>query len=797
MIVGLYIKVQEQYDASIELVVDSFKERVEGDGGTFEAGTCLQNTIESLGGPTPVVAYRNVFKRIELFEDEKISITSSVQDIADVSKAKTDFTQSFTIPASDTNNDIFKHWYESSIDGGFDHRIKYDGYIEIDTMTFRVGSFALNDVKYKNNALDYYSIVFYGKAKSIKDLFKEDKLSNLDFSSLNHSYTPTEVINRITSSSANVAYPLFAHDRIYDYNTGGPNDITTNAGAIKWNSLFPAVKVSKIMDFIETKYGITFTGAFLYYIQFSRLWMLFKNAETLQVKTAPLKVNFTSKTGGTDNEINLTTDEIGFDTSSGGGNRLLRIQIVPTSSVIPYDVLIYKNGVLFNSFTGQLGTTLNTFFNGVLNSQIINDKYTIEIQSETPITWTSTLFYAITNSSGSTTFTASGTSQTTQSVINIGTYAPDIKVIDLFTGLIKMFNLVIIPQDETTYELIPLELYYNNGAYRDISSNVISDDIEIKKTSMYKNINFKYQKSENILNNAFNDLFFTTRNFDYGDLAYEQIDSLESSTFTVELPFENAMYEKEGNFQTVTFKNKDLNNYIPKPLLMYDNGQQNVSPSIRIDLNNGSFTNINSYRRFSNDINNGTLMTLNWGEEISTWFLSSVSNGLYKRHYENYLGNVFNVKSRLLNVKCYFNPVELINIKLNDRIIIRDKRYTINKMTADLTTGETSLELLTDYRVGEVAIGNRFSLEPIYQVDKNAQDLEILLLKNVSKIISLAPSSFAWITYETDIFNDDTTIVVYISENATGLERTGFIGGKWEDELGNVQIIEIPIIQDA
>ena len=738
-----------------------------------------------------------IAKRIELFDDEKISITSSVQDIADVSKAKTDFTQSFTIPASVTNNEIFKHWYESSIDGGFDHRIKYDGFIEIDTIPFREGSFALNDVKYKDSKVDSYSIVFYGKAKSIKDLFKEDKLASLDFSSLNHSFTSTEVLAKINATTGFVAYPLFAHDRLYDYNTGGSNDITSNAGAIKWNSLFPAVKVSKILDFIETKYGLTFTGAFLDYIQFSRLWMLFKNAETLQVKTVPLKVNFTSKTGGTDNEINLLNDNIGFEIIGGGpDNRLrnLRIQIVPTSGSIPYDVLIYKNGVLFNSFTNQLGTTTNTFYNGQFSTQELNDKYTIEVQSETPMTFTSQLFCSrglLTN------FTASGTSQTTVANINIGTYAPDIKVIDFFTGLIKMFNLVIIPQDETTYELIPLELYYNNGAYRDISANVISDDIEIKKTSMYKNINFKYQKSENILNNAFNNLFFATRNFDYGDLAYEQIDSLESSTFTVELPFENAMYEREEDFQTITFKDKDLNNYLPKPLLMYDNGRQDISPAIRIDLNTGSYTDITSYRRFSNDVNNGTLMTLNWGEEISSWYLSSVSNGLYKRHYENYLGNIFDIKSRLLVVKCYFNPVELVNLKLNDRIIIRDKKYTINKLTTDLTSGETNLELLTDYRSGEVPIGNRFSLEPIYQVDNTAQDIEILLLKNVSPTISLAVSSFAWITYTTGIFDDDTTIVVSISANATGLERTGYVGGKWTDELGNVQDIEIPIIQDA
>ena len=736
-----------------------------------------------------------IAKRIELFEDEKISVTSSVQDIADVSKAKTDFTQSFTIPASNTNNEIFKHWYESSLDGGFDHRVKYDGYIEIDTFTFRVGSFALNDVKYKNNMLDSYSIVFYGKAKSIKDLFKEDKIASLDFSSLDHSFTSTEVLAKINSTTGFVAYPLFAHDRLYDYNTGGSSDITNNAGSIKWNSLFPAVKLSKILDFIQTKYGITFTGAFLDYIQFSRLWMLFKNAETLQVKTEPLKVNFTSKTGGTNNEINLTTDEIGFIvTILDYRLRNLRIQIIPTSGTIPYDVLIYKNGVLFNSFINQLGTKTNTFFNSQFSTQELNDKYTIEVQSETPMTFTSPLFYSRVLS---TDFTASGTSQTTVANINIGSYAPDLKVIDLFTGLIKMFNLVIIPQDETTYELIPLELYYNNGAYKDISANIISDDIELKKTSMYKNINFKYQDSENILNNAFNNLFLSTRNFAYGNLAYEQIDSLESSTFTVELPFENAMYESEEDFQTITFKNKDLNNYVPKPLLMYDNGRQDVSPDIRINLNTGGYTDISSYRRFSNDINNGTLMSLNWGEEISSWYLSSVINGLYKRHYENYLGNIFNIKSRLVIVKCYFNPIELIDIKLNDRIIIRDKKYTINKMTTDLTSGETSLELLTDYRSGEVAIGNRFSFEPFYEVDNTAQDIEILLLKNVSPIIVLTPSVDAWITYTTASYTDNETVTVTISANATGLERVGSLNGKWKDENGVVQDIEIPIIQNA
>jgi hypothetical protein len=739
-----------------------------------------------------------IAKRIELFDDEKISVTSSVQDIADVSKAKTDFTQSFTIPASVTNNEIFKHWYESSIDGGFDQRIKYDGYIEIETQTFRKGGFALNDVKYKDGMVDAYNIVFYGNAKSIKDLFKEDKIASLDYSSLNHSFTSTEVLNRIqsTSNSLSVAYPLFAHDRLYDYNNASANDITTNTGAIKWNSLFPAIRLPFIMQKIQEKYGITFTGAFLNYTQFNKLWMLFKNSESFSQKLTPLRVNFTSKSSQLTNaEVNLTTDEIGFQ---GSGLRRANIKIFTTSPQ-PYYVLLYKNGVLENTTDPLIGNSSWDIIGFNITTQNLNDKYTIAIQGQAGFSFTSLLTYTRGFGSSAVSYTASGTSQTIASTIDIGGYAPDLKIIDLFTGLIKMFNLVIIPQGETTFELIPLELYYNNGRYNDISKNVITDDIEIKKTSTYKNINFKFENSENILNNAFNNLFLSTRNFAYGDLKYEQIDSLESSTFSVELPFENPLFERKTNsdFQTVTFKNKDLNNYVPKPVLMYDNGRKSAIPNIKIDRLDGTITSISGYRRFSNDIDNGVLMSLNWGAEISSWFLSNAVNGLYKRHYENYLGNVFNIKSRLVIVKCYFNPVELVNIKLNDRIIIRDKRYTINKMTSDLTTGEVTFELLTDYRVGEVPIGNRYSFEDFYQVDNTAQDLDVMLLMAGYDEIDVSSTDVAWIVVTPDSYFNDTTIPVEILQNTTAAEREGNILCVWKKTNGDFINVKITIVQDA
>jgi hypothetical protein len=49
--------------------------------------------------------------QVELFNDEQINVTSSVQNISDISKVFTDFSQSFTVPASPHNNEIFEHFY--------------------------------------------------------------------------------------------------------------------------------------------------------------------------------------------------------------------------------------------------------------------------------------------------------------------------------------------------------------------------------------------------------------------------------------------------------------------------------------------------------------------------------------------------------------------------------------------------------------------------------------------------------------------------------------------------------------
>jgi hypothetical protein len=41
---------------------------------------------------------------------------------------------------------------------------------------------------------------------------------------------------------------------------------------------------------------------------------------------------------------------------------------------------------------------------------------------------------------------------------------------------------------------------------------------------------------------------------------------------------------------------------------------------------------------------------------------------------------------------------KLLSLRLNDRIVIRDKRYVINSFTTDLDTFESKFELIQDFR---------------------------------------------------------------------------------------------------
>ena len=761
--------------------------------------------------------YRSDYQKLDLFSEEKISVTSQIADANDIGKVFTDFSQSFTIPASVRNNKILSHWYESTVDDGFDHRVRYDGYIEINTQRFKGGNFQLEKASKKNGFIESYTVTFYGNLTQLKDIIQDDKLSSLDFSIYNHTWDYNNVIARVTSATTtgDIKYPLIGSKRKFYYQNAvhASEDVTTNTGAINWNELFPAIKVSNIFLRIKAKYGIDFTGSFLSLDQWKKLYLYLKPSEELSFLSQPLKVNFTTTSGVAFPELNLSTDVLNtnFDFGANGNQKKIRIDLGITPSAgfmtVPYTVYVYRNDLLYTTLSNLVGDTSSIIDElRILNVGNVSYKYTFTIAANSNFTFFPTFAYYrswytnTTNAYQVLISYAQGSLQSIIANINIGNYMPDMKISDFLTGIIKAFNLMIIPKENNIFELSNLELYYNAGKIIDLTKYVYADEMEIERPKLFKSINFQYEKSSNILNNAYKGLYGT----EYGDLIYNSISSNESSTYEIKLPFENILFERAigTDFETATLIDKDLKPYIPKPMLIYCNGlntnaftgtQRIIFKTPAVAPND--FYEVEYYNRFSNeydsfptDTTRSGLMTMNFSNEQSPWYNVLAPQGLYYRHYKNYIDNLYNIKTRIVKVKALLPPSLMTSnvlkgqqksgIALNDRLIIRNKRYIINSFTTDLTSGEANLELITDYRGVNAAstVGYRYANYSEIQTDKAPLNVDVIIYLNDYDSFGIkGAENYLVYTVASDL-KDDYVLNFDIPSNGSGLDRYDKIG---------------------
>jgi hypothetical protein len=724
-----------------------------------------------------------IAKRIELFDDEKISVTSSIQNINDISKVFTDYSQSFTIPASDTNNEIFKYWYDNSMDNGFDQRVRYDGYIEIDTRTFRVGKWQLESATIKENRVEDYKITFYGNLKALTDKFGEDMLSDVrelnDFSVV---YSPTNVRTNITSlTPQDVRYPLISSKRIWGTESVAAESPINLSGSIDFDEFFPAVRVSKIFEAIENKYNLSFSSAFFEQERWKRLFVWFKKneAEKFVMKSAPNRITFPTSQSDENFETSASLDNLVVSSFTNSGLFTLTINVATTQNLT---LSIYKNGAFLQNIRRR-GTSISY----LISSQTGIGTYHFEITNEysaTSVNYTYTYegseFIVSTprqpTDGRQTTFSNSG-SGTFDNNIDLCDTAPEIKVSDFFSGILKTFNLTCYSTDGINFSLEQLENYYYLGTIRDYSEYCVTD-IEYQKVKPYKKIDFKYQKSEAVLNRT----FFDENKREYGDLMYTFEN--DGSDFKIQLPFENLLFNRFNaigtniSYPLVAYAVKqDLKPYKPKPVLLYETG--NISFTIPWYIVGTAYQNAWMFTQDDDDTAGrfdvvSDVNTLNWGVEQSAYYEENIYRTLFSNYYLNFLNNLYSKKSRLVKVKMRLPYTELLDLKLNDRIVIRDKRYVINQYTTDLTTFESDFELIQDFRAinydnsGLRIIPSEAKTETFYTTSKEPLTWSIL-------------SDDDGIIFE--VLSYDDKVTVKTNDNVSGLSKIASIVSNQNDVI--------------
>jgi len=653
-------------------------------------------------------------ERLELFNDEQIQVTSSVQNVQDIAKVFTDFSQSFTVPGSERNNAIFQHFYENSVDATLDYQRRRSAKIEIDLITFRTGKIQLEKANVKKGRIESYTITFYGDVRTLQDYFGEDKLNTLDMSPYSHTYNGAEVKTRITSSASyDVRYPLISSDRVWVYGGGGQQDISQNSHHMHYYELFPAVRIARIFDAIETKYGIDFQGLFLSNKRFTNCYLWLKNRDSFAFFTDRKDLDFTAVNNatGVGSFVDLDTNSIDivfgtnptFDLlSSAGSDVQIKIYVnayAQSLTEIAY-LDVYDNGTLITTIEAPAAASAAEFTIYVPYDTGTDRSYTFKSRSSGSCTvnyWcdlTLVLNGSETDSSG--TFYDYDIVTVADNVfvedLDISNNFPDMKIANFVSGVLKQFNLTCVPTSPTTFQINPLEDWYAQGALRDVTKHIDINSIDIERVKLFKKIDFKHQPGTTILSREFGDSNFR----EYGDL--QQVYDYDGSEYTIDLPFENLLHTKftSTDLQVGYSLDKNLQPIIPKPVLLYMNDQKSCS----FYFNDGSTTSqVTNYMPFGQDlVFNGANYSLNFGWDNSSYHLTPIQNNVFMVYYYNYLTNLYSKKQRLTYCKGIFPTPLLGTLRMNDRLIIRDKRYIINEIKTNVNTGDVDLVLLHDFR---------------------------------------------------------------------------------------------------
>lgn len=518
-------------------------------------------------------------ERLDLFKDESITLTQTIQNIKDVAKVFTSFTQTFNVPASKTNNRIFKHYYnfhivnndDNSI-SGFDARLKKSGKIELNTIPFKTGRIKLEGVGLKNNLAHTYKITFFGNTVELPDILGDDKLDSLLFGSSDYDleYKASTIRAYLMTSQGNgkLIVPLITHtQRLYYSGTISSNtdNLFFQGGTIQgvpFSELKFAIRLYELILEIEDKY--TVANGYANNLIFSRdffntanpafynlyMWLHRKSGN---VNPPQQVISFTSPTPswtGTQTQIlrNGNTIFIPSTFFLDSNGRILdnEIKVTPAtqSQSVDYQIVVFLNGAqvaISSSGTGQRTLTLASQFlipNGVLTVSLLHSSVMV-IQA---MEWEFEGDFTVSGQPGRTSFTDTFNTPANWTAAAVFSFdvrqqIPDMTIISFLTSMFKMFNLVAYLNDSNVIVVRPLEatsvssfVSGKNFSYLtddDISNENapvnynISEFVDTKTSEVnialpYKEIVYEYEGLGTFLAKQHNQLFGS----DWGTLGY-------------------------------------------------------------------------------------------------------------------------------------------------------------------------------------------------------------------------------------------------------------------------------------
>lgn len=665
-------------------------------------------------------------QRVEMFDDEGVSITSSIQNVRDIGKVFSDYSQSFSVPASRQNNKIFKHYYNPDLNNGFDARLKVDAVIEVNYQPFKTGKIRLDEVEMKDNTAHSYKITFFGGLVSLKDLLGDDQLEDLTWlSNFNTNYNYSNVYTYLNDGrnitvGANtyvdaIITPLISAEQRWYYSTSsGAGNLYVGIGSAgaEYTNMKYAIRLYCIIKAIEQRYttangyasNIVFSDDFFSTSEndFYNLYM-WLHREKGKIDLSAAKSTYLNKfpiTSWQGTSWSSDSFEI-WDIDAFRASKYEMQLDINVSATNSFDVFVEQNGSVVASYLSNSGAYSYSFPTTALTS---NGTYRIRVQKNGTfdISSISNIFLTRYDSTGTQTntftFTANQT-LTTDIVYDIPSNMPKMKVIDFLTGLFKMFNLTAY-YNGTQIVVKPLDSFYAGGEPKDITKYVDVSSSNVLPSTLYNQIAFKYADTKALFAQNHLEQF----NFEWAEEEYAIQNKYEGQKYEISVPFSHHKYERlyEVNSGSPTVIQwgwcvDKLNDdgtgqpYLGAPLIFY--AYRQTGTNIRVTDGTTPVTVANYYIPSNSIALTDTDININFKAELNEYTNTPFTQTLFENYYKNYISSVFDVRTRFVKVTAYLPLQLLTTIKLEDEIIVNQRAYRINQVEYNLGEGKAEFEL--------------------------------------------------------------------------------------------------------
>lgn len=715
--------------------------------------------------------YNGVKYDLDVLEDTPIRVDISAIENGDIGEVFGATSQQFTLPGSKKNNRFFKHAYKVGVQSVPGLGESVEASVISKSNTLLEGSLFLDEVVRTPNGGYNYEITITNNVVSFNDSIKTTSVSDLNWGSYDHNFTVANVTGSWTNQlfGGDVYYPLIDQGRDGLETTGSLPNIAIDTepvarlgyinnitSSLQVQQLTPAIRVSTVLDKIFEEGQFSYSSS----LQplFENLYIMPKQTENLSVKGAgfsdftftsnpstPLNINsngssysdviFDNETYDPSNSYNTTT---GVYTVPKSGTYRFEAHISASVAASPamtsrtdVDWRIMLNGttrIAFQPLIFDVGdegesdsVTVSTGFVNLNIGDTIKlqrtDKITVGSQP-TIIVQTTSQFLAMDSPINYETGT-----------IKLGEqFEPQTKCIDVLRGLIQKLNLVIEPV-YTQNRVLKIETFNNwanSGKRVDWTRKIQNADrISLRstlgnqqKTLVYQDNKDNDKLSKQVIDNA--------EGFQWGTEVVNAASDVPQGERKIGAYFAPVILDTlpgtSDNLIPQLYKTDNTEEgrktFKWKPRLGYKvNGT--LPTGSYIGANQELFTDYATISNYDSlPVVSGSTNNLHFNESFYPPAFDANATGSvtsYSTYWNSYITDLYNGDSKVLSAEIEFEPDEIRNIALNDKIFVEDRWYRINQIKGyNLNYNDVvGLELITIVDSGYPAINCDFEFTAI------------------------------------------------------------------------------------